>query len=95
MTLQPLSIEELDEVKNLATECDDPRARLAHIAELVRLRALAQICRRHHARMPRQVLQVLETRVPSLTAQQQWTRAVADACRQEDPRLPGATPRLI
>lgn len=91
---QPLTIEEREEVDNLAAECESPEKLRAYLAELLRLRALASVCRHHHARLPRAVQQVLENRVPKLSQAQEWARIVGAANDENDPRIPGA-PRLI
>ena len=91
---RPLAIEERDEVENLAAECGDAHQLRAYLAELVRLRALASVCRRHQLRLPRDVQHVLETKVPKHSQAQEWARVVGTANDQDDPRIHGA-PRLI
>lgn len=94
MTHPIASPEELEEISNLEAEAEQPGKRLALIAELVRLRSLASVCRKHTGRLPRQVQLVLDTKVPKRNQTAEWARHVAESVDIEDPRLQGA-PRLI
>lgn len=94
MTQPITSPEELEEITNLEAEAEQPGKRFALIAELVRLRSLASVCRKHTGRLPRQVQLVLDNKVPKGNQRGEWARKVADSTSIEDPRLQGA-PRLI
>lgn len=89
----PISADELHEIENLAAEADSPARRKALMAELIRLRTLAQECRRHAGRLPRKVQQTLDAKVPRRANAAEWAQAVAEGLI-EDTSLPGS-PRLI
>lgn len=90
----PITPEEREEIGNLAAEAERPERRDALLAELLRLRSLASACRKHAGRLPRQVQQTLDAKVPPRNRAAEWARQVAEAAAVEDPRQQGA-PRLI
>lgn len=92
---RPLSIEERDGVQNLAVECEKPERLRALLAEYLRLRAFAAICRRHSGRMPRAVQIAMQQQLPTRNTAAEWAAGAAGNCIVDDPRLAGTTPRLI
>lgn len=92
---RPLSPEELDDVANLAAECERPERLRALLAETLRLRAFAAICRRHTGRLPRAVQQAMQQQLPQRSTAGAWAAAAAENHITDDPRLDGTTPRLI
>ncbi len=92
---RPLTIEELDEVLNLEAECERPERLRALLAELLRLRTLARVCRNHAGRLPRAVQQTLDNSVPKRSSGADWARAAAEGRIDADPRHDGASPRLL
>lgn len=76
MTLE-LTADERTEVENLGAECEDPLVRRRHLAELIRLRALARELRRH--RPPR--LHPIVARLLDLLPRDRagWERLAADS----------------
>ncbi len=89
----PITPAEREEINNLAAEAESTERREVLMAELIRLRVLAQECRRSTGRLPRKVQMTLDAKVPKRTSAD-WARHVAESAAIEDPRLPG-TPRLI
>jgi hypothetical protein len=62
---RPLSQQELEEIDNLAAECDlKPERRRVYFAELIRLREFARCAGRFRNRLPLKVQQSLEHNVP-------------------------------
>ena len=60
-----LSPAELDEIDNLAAECDLAPERLrVYFAELIRLREFSAVARRYQARLPRMVRDSYQRTVP-------------------------------
>jgi hypothetical protein len=60
-----LSEQELEEIENLAAECDlKPERRRVYFAELIRLREFARCAGRFRNRLPLKVQQSLERNVP-------------------------------
>lgn len=90
----PITPAEREEINNLAAEAESTERREVLMAELIRLRVLAQECRRNIGRLPRKVQMTLDAKVPKRTSAADWARHVAESAAIEDPRLPG-TPRLI
>jgi hypothetical protein len=62
---RPLSEQELEEIENLAAECDlKPERRRIYFAELIRLREFARCAGRFRNRLPLKVQQSLERNIP-------------------------------
>ena len=63
--MRPLSRQELEEIENMAAECDLKPDRLrVYFAELIRLREFAAIASRYRARLPVKVHQAYLRNVP-------------------------------
>jgi hypothetical protein len=94
MSTRPLSPEELDEIENLATECEDPARLRRLLAAHVRLRAFASFCRRHASGLTRSVVIDLQRNVPNRNTGPEWAAATGSR-PADDPRFAGTSPRLI
>jgi hypothetical protein len=97
VTTRPLSPAEMEEIDNMAAECDlNPERRRFYFAELIRLREFAAYAHRYRGSLPVKVRDAFTRNLPAKSGRAAWIEAGAeDAVEDELHQPPPVKPARV